>query len=244
MTSRRFFTASALALLFAVPHRASAQDSDGNPCVDYSTDRHCATQQLRMGSAAVGYGTSSITDLGSVADREMTGVNLHYDLHLLSLLLHGLPVLTYDAVTLDMTWGRMSSKPLQDNIGPEDNSALPWVVGYQFLAGKDLGGIVVLGGLGWQSFTYSIGGSTLDGSTRPLIARVEVGGRRRLVLTGMKSISGNESQGARIDVPFFRRLNLTAQYSSVSGRVDLFNNTPRDAKARSILLGVRSAELR
>jgi hypothetical protein len=232
------FTA-VVALLLAVTHPALAQTSI---CV--REDGKCAAADLRTGSAAFGYGSASITSLGGVPDRVMTGVALHYDLHLLSLILRGLPIRTYDAVYADVIYGRMTSTPLKDNIGDEDTSAFPWTLGYHFLVGKDFSGFSLLGGVGYQEFTYSIGGSMLDGKAHPLIARAEVGSRRRLVLTGMKGGGDNELTLARVDLPFWRGFNVTAQYSATSGKVDLFNNAPRNAKTRAVMLGLRTAEIR
>src|SRR3954465_15910151 len=117
MKTRRLQIAFISAAVAAMPVIARAQS-----CGPSSARGACADQKLHMGSAAVGYGMTSITGLGAVPDRAMSGVNLHYDLHLLSLVLHSLPIRTYDAFYIDVTYGRMTSAPLKDNIGPEDSN--------------------------------------------------------------------------------------------------------------------------
>src|SRR4051812_26805193 len=99
MKTRGLQIAFLSAAVAAMPVIARAQSCDPS-----SGRGECAEKTLRMGSAAVGYGMTSITGLGVVPDRAMAGVNMHYDLHLLSLVLHSLPIRTYDAFYIDITY--------------------------------------------------------------------------------------------------------------------------------------------
>ncbi len=202
---------------------------------------------LRIATAAVGYGSARITDIGIVPDRIMAGLNMRADLHVLSLLLRNLPIRTYDAAFIDYTYGRMTSDPLLFLTEEEDRSNVVFGAGYQFLAGLDLGGLAVLGGPGWQQFTHDIGGSSMNGSATSAMARLEVGRRRHLVATGWLGMSGDKTAGARVDVPFFRRLNLTAMYWQSDGAAEVWTSQPgvmTPASARMLMVGVRSAEMR
>ena len=84
----------------------------------------------------------------------------------------------------------------------------------------------------------------MDGTTHPLIVRAEVGPGKPIVFTGHVGVRGESSSGVRVDLPFFRRLNATAVYLTADGRADVFNSTPKNAKSRTIMLGVRTAEVR
>ena len=204
---------------------------------------------LRVASGQFGYGFARIAGLGSVPDQVARGFNARLDVHIVSLMLN-LPVRTYDALFADATYGSLASDTLR-GLFPGDvqpRHGFSYQFGYQFLAGVQRSGVAVLGGLGWQEFYHDIGGSTMSGSSTPLIARVEIGGRRAIVVTGWKSVSGAATVGARIDVPFFRRLNLTAMYWQSDGMADLWSRGANDplspAKARMLVFGVRSAEIR
>ena len=205
---------------------------------------------LRVASGEIGYGSARIAGLGTVRDQVAHGLNARLDVHIVSLLLRNLPVRTYDALFGDVTYGSLASDTLH-GLFPGDaqpRQGLSYLFGYQFLAGVQRPGVAVLGGLGWQEFYHDIGGSTMSGTSTPLIARVEIGGRRPIVVTGWKSVSGAATVGARVDVPFFRRLNLSAMYWQTDGLADLWSRGINDplspAKARMLVVGVRSAEIR
>src|SRR5207302_9008036 len=117
---------------------------------------------LRVLSAVVGVGTARITDIG-VPDRTMRGLNVRADVHILSLLFRGLPIRTYDALTGDVTYGRRTSDSLPGLFAAdkEGTNGLQATFGYQFLAGGELHGVAILGGLGRQQHYSDIGGTTL-----------------------------------------------------------------------------------
>jgi hypothetical protein len=205
---------------------------------------------LRIATGQFGYGFARIAGLGSVPDQVARGFNARLDVHIVSLMLRNLPVRTYDALFGDVTYGSLASDTLHGLFSGDvqPRHGLSYLYGYQFLAGVQRSGVAVLGGLGWQEFYHDIGGSTMSGTSTPLIARVEIGGRRAIVVTGWKSVSGAATVGARVDVPFFRRLNLTAMYWQSDGMADLWSrgaNGPLSrANARMLVVGVRSAEIR
>jgi hypothetical protein len=66
------------------------------------------------------------------------------------------------------------------------------------------------------------------------------------VLTGWTALSGAALVGGRLDVPLFRRLNLTAMYWRADGTAEVWSNpgVREPARAGMLMLGVRSAELR
>ena len=211
--------------------------------------RTCTDRDFRAMSAVIGYGSARITNLGSTPDRVMRGVNARIDVHVVSLLLRGLPFRTYDALIGDFTYGRRTSDSLPGLFAGdvEGTNGFQATFGYQFLAGGQLGGVALLGGLGWQEYYHDIGGTTMSGTSIPLVARVEIGGRKPIVLTGWKSVSGDPATGARVDVPFFRRLLVTAMYWRADGSADVWNDpsgnkTP--GRASLLVIGFRTAELR
>jgi len=215
----------------------TAQCSRPGYCVD-----------LRALSAVIGYGSARITNLGSTPDRVMQGVNTRIDVHIVSLLLRGLPVRTYDALIGDFTYGRRTSDSLPGLFAGDVEGATGFqaTFGYQLLAGGELGGVTLLGGLGWQEYYHDIGGTTMSGTSIPLVARVEIFQRKPIVVTAWKSMSGDPATGARVDVPFFRRLMLTAAYWRADGSADVWNNpsnTKTPGRASLLVLGFRTAEL-
>jgi hypothetical protein len=197
---------------------------------------------LRILSAALGYGAARITGLGTTPDRAMQGFYIRTDVHILSLILRNLPVATYDALYVDLTYGKMTSDPLTYLNMPEGTSNLVYSAGYTFLAGVRKPSLAVLGGLSFQTFTHFIGDSEMDGHGTPVTARVELGSRRKIVLMGW---GGSGMLGGRIDVPLFRRLNATASYWQADGTAkpwDTGVNTP--ATANMLIIGFRTAEVR
>jgi hypothetical protein len=224
---------TALGLLF--PALTAAQ-CGGNAC------------DLRVLSAVLGYGSARISDIG-VPERVMHGGNARIDLHLASLLLRNLPLRTYDALIADVSYGRRTSSELT-GLFPGDvegGTGFQATFGYQFLAGKQFGGVALLGGLGVEERYTDIGGTTLSGRSTPLIARVELGARRPIVLTAWQALNGDHTTGGRVDVPFFRRLNLTAMAWRADGQADVWNDTSGNkiaARGTLLVLGVRTAEVR
>ena len=229
-----------LAALLATAGRAAAQERCDHP--GFCTD-------LRVLSAVVGYGSARIGGLDTIPDQVMQGLNVRMDLHILSLVLHGLPLRTYDALFADVSYGPRTSDTLH-GLFPGDvqeKTGFQATFGYQFLVGKDLGAVALLGGLGVEEHYHAIGGSTLDGKSTPFIARLELGGRKPIVVTAWHAVSGDALNGARIDVPFFRRMNLTAMYWQADGQADIFSNPSSNklaAKARLLVIGFRTAEIR
>jgi hypothetical protein len=203
---------------------------------------------LRVLSAVIGYGSARITGLDTIPDQVMQGLNVRMDLHILSLVLHGLPLRTYDALFADVSYGLRTSDSLH-GLFPGDvqpKTGFQATFGYQFLAGPRLSGIALLGGLGFEQHYHDIGGSTVNGKSTPLVARLEIGGHKPIVVTGWHAVGGDVLNGARIDVPFFRRLNLTAMYWQADGQADVWSNPSNakvPAKARLLVIGVRTAEL-
>lgn len=232
---KRTILLGAVVIAAAVPS-LSAQCARTGTCVDF-----------RVLSAVIGYGSARITDIG-VPDRVMQGLNARIDVHILSLLLRRLPIRTYDALIADVSYGRRTSDSLT-GLFPGDvegTNGFQATFGYQFLAGVQRSGIAVLGGLGKETRYADIGGTTLDASSTPFIARVEVGGRRPIVVTGWHALSGDKVDGARIDVPFFRRLNLTAMYWKGDGQADVWNSTSNNtipAHGQMLVIGFRTAEM-
>ena len=225
-----------LVALTAAPARAQTGCPEHHYCFTPTTD-------MRILSAVFGYGAATIGDLGAgTADRTMRGFNIGMDVHILSLALHNLPVATYDALSLDLTYGKMTSTPLTYLSTAEDNSTMPLTFGYTFLAGVRRAGISVLGGFTYRKFNHDIGATSMSGSSTPITARVELGsGPRQIVLTGW----AGGMVGGRIDVPFFRRLNATAVYWQANGTAEPWNQpqgTQAAAKAKMLMIGFRTAE--
>ena len=223
-----------LVALSAVPARAQCNFSDN--CITIQR-----TTNLKILTANFGYGAGTIGDLGAgTADRTMRGFNIGMDLHILGLALHELPIAVYDALSLDLTYGKMTSTPLTYLTQPEDNSTLPFTFGYTLLAGVRRNAISVLGGFTYRHYNHDIGSTTMSGSTTPLTARVELGTGRQIVLTGW----AGGMTGGRVDVPFFRNLNLSATYWQVSGSAVPWNlGSQVAAKAKMLLIGFRTAEI-
>jgi len=216
---------------------AAAQCSHPGYCVDF-----------RALSAVLGYGAARITNIG-VPDRVMRGVNARIDVHIVSLVLRRLPIRTYDALIGDVTYGRRTSDSLH-GLFPGDvegTNGFQATFGYQFLAGAKIAGpVALLGGLGWEERYTDIGGTTLSASSTPVIARLEVGERKRIVVTAWHAVGGDASDGARIDVPFFHRLNLTGMYWRTDGVADVWSspsNTKVPGRGRLLVLGVRTREM-
>jgi hypothetical protein len=157
------------------------------------------------------------------------------------LALRRLPFRVHDALYMDVATGRMSSDPLSDIIGDEDDDSFSVDFGYHLLAGQQVGPVALMGGLGWQSAGYTIGGTSLDGSAKQIVVRAEYG---RIVFTGFLPRGGHSSTGARLDVPFFRRLNLTAMLWTHEGEIDSAFLTSGTASSTTLMLGVRTAEIR
>jgi hypothetical protein len=227
-------TAALLAAAIAAPARAQCNFSDHCITISRTTD-------MRILSADFGYGAAAIGGLGATPDRTMRGFNIGMDVHILSLALHNvLPFAVYDALSVDLTYGKMTSTPLLYLSQPEDNSTLPFTGSYSFLAGVRRQAIGVLAGFTIKKFNHDIGGTSMSGSSTPITARVELGsGPRQIVLTGM----AGGMTGARIDVPFFRRLNLSAAYWQADATaVPWSTNSAVPAKAKMLLLGFRTAE--
>lgn len=204
----------------------------------------CEKPDLRIGSAAVGYGPQAITGLGGgVEDRQGSAVHLYFDVKLLSLLARNLPFRVHDALYMGLANGSMTSEPLSDAIGPESDGLFSMDFGYRLMAGKQLGPrLAVLGGLGWQTSSYEVGRTALDGSAKTIVLRAEYGS---FVLTGFLPRGGDKSSGARLDVPFFRRLNLTAMLWTQDGTIDsAFIPSGTRASSTTMMVGVRTAEIR
>jgi len=226
-------------VLFAAAHGPDARAQCARP-------GNCA--DLRVGSGAVGYGLASITRLGGVTDRVVQGFNARADIHILSLLLRRVPVRTYDAMFGDVTYGRMTSDTLPGLFPGDEQGRIGFqaTFGYHFLAGVQARGAAVLAGVGWQSHYHDIAGSTLTGSSVPIVTRIELGQRRPVVITGWYGVSGEALAGGRVDLPLFRRLNFTATYWQADGEAEVWSNpgVKVPARGRVLMLGVRSAELR
>lgn len=200
---------------------------------------------LRILTAALGYGAAHITGLGTTPDRAMQGFNIRTDVHILSLILHNLPVATYDAAFVDLTYGKMTSDPLLFLTTPEGTSTLLYAFGYTFLAGIRKPSLTVMGGLTYQGFNHGIGDSNMDGKGTAVTGRAEFGGRRKIVLMGWAGGSG--MMGGRLDVPLFRRLNATAMYWKADGTAEPWDQpqgTQVPATANMLMIGFRTAEIR
>jgi hypothetical protein len=202
----------------------------------------CEKPDLSIVSAAVGYELQAITGLdGGVEDRRGSAIYLYTDVKILSLALRRLPIRVHDALYLDLATGRMSSEPLTDVIGPEDTDIFSFDFGYHLMAGKQVGPVALMGGLGWQSASYTVGSTSLDGSARQFVVRAEYG---PIVFTGFLPRGGHASSGARLDLPFFRRLKLTAMLWTHEGEIDSAFLTSGTASSTSLMVGVRTAEIR
>jgi len=230
-----------LVALFATTGKAVAQSLCANPT-------HCTAADMRVLSAVIGYGSARIGGLDTIPDQVMQGLNVRFDVHIVSLLLKGLPLRTYDALFADVSYGRRTSDSLHGLFAGDvqPTTGFQATFGYQFLAGRRLSGITLLGGLGVEEHYHDIGGSTVHGKSTPLVARLEIGGRKPIVITGWHALGGDALNGARIDVPFFRRLNLTAMYWQADGKADVWSsssNTKVPATARLLVIGFRTREL-
>ena len=232
----------ALALACGSPLTMRAQDRCIRDAEGYCVD-------LRLASAAFGYSSAGIGHLSSgKPDRVLQGLNLRFDVHILSLVLRHLPVATYDALYADATFGKMTSAPLS-YAGVQESTGLgmPFTYGYSFLAGIRSSAVALLGGLGYEYWAHDIGGSTMKNSAMPFLARLELGRTKPIVVMGWYAGGARGVQGARIDVPLYRRLNLTAMYWRADGTTELIttpNNTVETATARMLMLGFRTAEIR
>ncbi len=201
-------------------------------------------------TAALGYVQGRVADLGSVPNREMTGFNVRADLHVISFIFKDtkLPFRLSDALFIDATMGRMTTDTLPGGLfGAESTSGFSYGFGFQFLAGKQLGRFAVLGGLGRKGYSHEVGGAIMDGSTTPLIARLEIGRAKPIFLTASTSVAGDESIGARVDVPLFRRINATVDYWRIEGAAELWNTATtakRPATANMLMVGIRTRELK
>lgn len=238
MTTRIVALVLTAAALF-VP-AAAAQKEPG--CI--STGK-CYYVDLRVVSAGFGYGMGTIGGLGTTPDRTMRGLNLRLDVHILSLALRKLPIATYDALFTDMTWGKMSSDPLMYFSSAESDNAMPLTFGYHFLVGLRRESFGVLGGLGYRHFDHDIGDTFMSGSSTPVTARLELGRKKPIVATAWAGRNG--MMGAHVDVPFFRRLNISAQYWQADGTAEPSNQptgTEVKARARLLMFGFRTAEVR
>ena len=211
------------------------------------TDRNCIEVDLRLLSAGFGYGAGRITDLASgTPNRAMMGLNLRLDVFILSRI-KGLPFATYDALFTDMTWGKRTGDPLRFGTLDEDNSAMPFVIGYHFVAGLRRNGVAVMGGLGYQHFDHDIGGTLMSGSATPITGRVEVGENGRLVAMAWVAPGSKGMMAARVDLHVFRNLNLMASYWQAKGIAqpwDQPTGTEVSATASMFVVGFRTAELR
>lgn len=228
-----------LGALLATAGTAAAQERCAHP--GFCTD-------LRVLSAVLGYGSARIGGLDTIPDQVMQGLNVRIDVHIVSLLLKDLPLRTYDALFGDLSYGHRTSDSLPGLFAGDvqPTTGFQATFGYQFLAGPRLSGIALLGGLGVEEHYHDIGGSTVNGKSTSLVARLELGGRKRIVITGWHAVGGDALNGARIDVPFFRRLDLTAMYWQADGMADVFSNpssTKLAAKARLLVIGFRTREL-
>lgn len=236
---KRLLAAAALVAAAGVPLGAQVRCIMGT--------KGCYDVDLVTMSAAVGYATQSVGGLqGGVPDREMGGAYLYYDVKLLALLLRNAPVRVYDAAHIGIAVGSMSTPPLSDGfLGDEEASSFSWDFGYEVLAGKKVGPVTVLGGLAWRSYSSHVGETLFDGTSQNLAARVEWGSRKPIVAMAYLPFGGRNSMGARIDIPFFRNLNITAAALKQDGKADSpWLPSPMDAKSTTLLLGFRSRELR
>jgi hypothetical protein len=225
---KRLLVALAMTLSAGV---ASAQ------CADLPGTK-CYTLDLRLWTAAAAYMSGRFGEAGSTPERVMSGGWFEVDLHALSYILKKAPIRTYDALYVGTGIGSMSSAPLSDAVGPESSSAFPFEFGYYFLAGQEVAGVRLLGGFGWKESDVSIGDTELSSTTHPLMARVEFGKKKPIAV--MASVGGQSSKGLRADVPFFRRLNLTASWSSSRGVPTFFGNPALARTQSSFMVGVRT----
>jgi hypothetical protein len=202
----------------------------------------CYDVDLRAMSAAIGYEMQAITGMQGYDDRRGSAIYMSYDIKLLSLLLREAPFRVYDGLFIGISAGRMSSTPISSPaLGDEDTDSFSWDFGYQLLAGTRVGPVALLGGLGWRSADYTVGGTTLSGNTQQLVVRAEYG---RIVFMGYLPFSGAASTGARLDIPFFRRLNLTGMLWTQDGTTDSgWIPVPLKASSTRLMVGVRTAEM-
>jgi hypothetical protein len=220
--------------------------SDASAQCRETVNRYCADPLLF--TVAVGYAKASIRDFGTVPNRDMAGFNARADLHIISFLLRNKnwKLRISDAITADATMGSMSSDTLPGTQEGTMSNNLDF--GLQFLAGWQLGKFAVLGGLRRLQYSHEIGNTLMEGSTTPLVARLEIGRSKPIFVTAHTSIAGDKSNGARVDIPLFRRLNATVDYYTIKGIAEvgmISTNPPRGpATAQLLMIGVRTRELK
>jgi len=76
---------------------------------------------------------------------------------------------------------------------------------------------------------------------------LELGRRKPIVVMGWYAGGAKGVAGGRIDVPFWRGIDLTATYWRADGTTELIttpNNTVETATARMLMIGFRTAEIR
>jgi len=242
MHTHRHAVLIAVALACGSPLTMRAQDRCVRDAAGFCVD-------LRVTSAGFGYSSAGIGHLSSgKPDRVLQGLNLRFDVHILSLILRRLPVATYDALWVDASFGKMTSTPLSlGGVQESTGLGMPFSYGYSFLAGIRSSAVALLGGLGYEYWAHDIGGATMKNSAMPFLARLELGSRKPVVVMGWYAGGAKGIAGARIDVPFWRGLDLTAMYWRADGTTELIttpNNTVETATARMLMLGFRTAEIR
>ena len=204
----------------------------------------CEDPHLMTGT--LGYGSARIVDLGTVPDRVLRGVNARLDVRILPILVRHLPVVTHDALFGDFTYGSNTSEKVP-SVRPEPTVGTQITFGYELLAGGQARGVTVLGGLGWRRYTHRIGSVKMIDSSMPLIARVEAGGRRRIVVTVWRAFRRDAVTGGRVDLPITRPLNLSVMYWQADGSATVFltpTTEVRPASARTLTVGLRTVQRR
>ena len=224
-----------IALNCAFAHRVARAQCFPRSC----EDRHLATGTL-------GYGSARIVDLGTVPDRVMRGVNARLDLRILPIFVRHLPVVTHDALFADFTYGPNTSEKVP-SVLTEPTVGTQVTFGYELLLGGQIQGVTLLGGLGVRHYAHRIGSAKMIDTSTPLIARLEVGGRRRIVVTVWRAFRRDAVTGGRVDLPVTRPLNLSVMYWQADGSATLFltpTTTVRPASARTLTVGLRTVQRR
>lgn len=201
---------------------------------------------FRVATGALGYGSARITNLGTVPNRVMHGLNARLDLRILPLFVRHPPVLTHDALFADFTYGTNTSDTVPSTL-PEATIGSQLTFGYELLVGGQVKEVTLLGGLGWHRYRHHIGSTKMTDTFTPLVARLEVGSRRRVVVTAWHAFRPAPMTGARFDLPFTRPFNLTAMYWQADGSAKFFFNYPttvRPGRARMMMVGLRTVQHR
>ena len=201
-------------------------------------------ENAHLATGTLGYGSARIADLGTVPDRVMRGVNGRLDVRILPILVRQLPFATHDALFGDFTYGPNTSEKVPTN-RPEPTVGTQVTFGYELLVGGQAQGVAVLGGVGWRHYVHRIGSTKMIDTSLPLLARVEVGGRRRVVVTVWSSFRRDAPTGGRVELPITRPLSLSVMYWQADGSATLFitpTTEVRAARARTLTVGLRTVQ--